>query len=124
MEPHDRQPPAEHFGGDKRAERQHILGFAKDQGSRRAACQREIEQHAGAAAGAAARGHHQDCAGETFAVQRMMDIDDLAGGGIHPTPETECFLRGDDAALRRATHDAASRCRVVHITLGPYARGS
>ena len=44
VEAQHRQRLAEHFGGDQRAQRQHVLGLAEDQRRRRTARQDKIEQ--------------------------------------------------------------------------------
>ncbi len=102
----DRQRLAEHLGGDQGAQGDHILGLGKDQGRRAATRQDQIQQHPRSRAGSAGRGHHQDAPGNGAPLQRVMHVDDPAGGRIHPAPEAERFVRKQDGPVCDARQDA------------------
>ena len=103
----NRQSLVEHFRRDEGAECQNVFSLAENQRRGRTAGEDEIEQHAGTGAGAAAGRHEQHTAGETGAMQRVMHVDHLAGGGIDPAPEAQRLGRGDNLAFGGASQNAA-----------------
>jgi hypothetical protein len=99
-EPQDRDRPVEEAPGHQRAQGQHILGLAEDEGCGGVAVQVEFEENPASGAGAAARGDGEHRAGEGLSVERVMGVDHAARRRIDAAPKAQAFVAGDHGGPR------------------------